>query len=120
MHIYSFFQILFPYRFEKWNISCCISKERTSQSPVIAALPCKLMSPEDTQGGNSTWHRAAIRLQLVPTVSPEETQAVQTGYWRPVTEVCIGGMISGNPTLASSHSQKSTKSLNVRYLVLFH
>ena len=76
--------------------------------------------PEETQGGKGTCHLAAITLQLVPTVSPEETQDVKTGYWSQTAEVRIKGMISGNPTRASSHTQKSTKFLNLRYLVFFN
>ena len=44
-----------------------------SQSSVIAALQHELVSPEETQEGKNTCHLAGIRLQPLPTVSPEET-----------------------------------------------
>lgn len=35
---------------EKWNISCHISKQRTSQSSMIMALQHELVSLRETQG----------------------------------------------------------------------
>ena len=35
---------------EKWNIFCCISKQKMSQSSVIETLQQKPVSPEETQG----------------------------------------------------------------------
>ena len=70
---------------EKWNISCHISKPRRSQSSALAALQGELVNPEGTQEGKNTCHLAAIKLQPLPTVSPEETQDVKTqdtGYSR--------------------------------------
>ena len=59
---------------EEWNITCHIGKQRMSWSSAIAAaVSGELMSPEGTQGGNTTCHLAGPRLQLLPTVSPEET-----------------------------------------------
>ena len=49
-----------------------------SQSSAIAALQCEPVNPEDTQEGKNTCHLAAIRLQPLPLVSPEETQDVKT------------------------------------------
>ena len=49
-----------------------------SQSSVNAVLQHELVSPEETQEGKHTCHPAAIRLQPLPTVSPEETQDVKT------------------------------------------
>ena len=34
---------------EKWNISCCISKQRMSQSSEIADLQCEPVSTDETQ-----------------------------------------------------------------------
>ena len=39
--------------------------------------PVKPVNPEDTQEGKNTCHLAAIRLQPLPLVSPEETQEVK-------------------------------------------
>ena len=47
-----------------------------SQSSAIATLQRELESPEGTQEGKNTCHLAAIRLQPLPMVSPEETQDV--------------------------------------------
>ena len=49
-----------------------------SQSLVLAAQRCESVSPEGTKEGKNTCHLAAIRLQPLPTVSPEETQDVKT------------------------------------------
>ena len=49
-----------------------------SQSSAIAALQCEPVNPKDTQEGKNTCHLAAIRLQPLPLVSPEETQDVKT------------------------------------------
>ena len=51
--------------FEKWNISYYISKQKMSQSLVIAALS-KLRKEKNI------CHLVAIRLQLLPTVISEE------------------------------------------------
>ena len=49
-----------------------------SSSSVIAAFHCKLVGPEETQEGKNTSHLAAIRLQLLPMLSPEEISDVKT------------------------------------------
>ena len=49
-----------------------------AQSSAIAALQIEQVSPEETQEGKNTCHLAAIRLQPLPVVSPEETQDVET------------------------------------------
>ena len=64
-----------------------------SQSAAIAALCCVTVSPEGTQEGKNTCHLAAIRLQPLPMVSPEETPR----YWPQIAEVHIKGMISVSP-----------------------
>ena len=38
----------------------------------------ELVSPERTQEGKNIWHLAAIRLQPLPMVSPQETQDMKT------------------------------------------
>ena len=55
-----------------------------SQSSAIAVtMEGERVSPEGT---HNTCHQAAIRLQPLPMVSPEETQRCEnTGYW-PQTE----------------------------------
>ena len=49
-----------------------------SQSSATVALQRELLSPEKSQEGKNTCHLAAIRLQPLPKVSPEETQDVKT------------------------------------------
>ena len=49
-----------------------------SQSSAIAATAGELVSPEGIQEGRNTCHPAAVRLQPLPTVSPEETQDGKT------------------------------------------
>ena len=49
-----------------------------SQSSAIAALHCEPMSPEGIQEGKNTCHLAAVRLQPLLTMIPEETQEVKT------------------------------------------
>ena len=52
------------------------------------------VSPEGTQEGKNSCHLAAIRLQPLPTVSPEETQDLKKGLWPQIAEMHIKGMIS--------------------------
>ena len=54
----------------------------------------ELVSPEGTQEGKNSCHLAAIRLQPIPTVSPEETQDLKMGLWPQIAEMHIKGMIS--------------------------
>ena len=64
---------------EKWNICCHIRKKRMPQSSEIAAtMNGELVSLEGSQEGKDICYLAAIRLQPLPTVSPEETQDVKT------------------------------------------
>ena len=63
---------------DKWNIACHISKQRMSQSSMIAAFQHEPLSPEETQEGRNTCHLAVVRLQPHPLVSPEETQDMKT------------------------------------------
>ena len=44
-----------------------------SLSSVVAALQRELVSSEETQEGKNTCQVTAVRLQPLPTVSPEET-----------------------------------------------
>ena len=63
---------------DEWNIAGRISKRRMSQSSAIAATAGgEPVSPEGTQEGKNTCYLAAIRLQPLPMVSPEETQDVK-------------------------------------------
>ena len=49
-----------------------------SQSSAVAAtVDDELVSPEGTQDGKNICHLAAIRLQSLPMVNPEETQDVK-------------------------------------------
>ena len=59
--------------FETPNISYHISKQRISQwSRIAAPTDGELVVSEGTQEGKDTCHLAAVRLQPLPTVSPEE------------------------------------------------
>ena len=50
-----------------------------AQSSATASIADgELVSPEGTQEGKNTCHPAAIRLQPLPTVSPEGTRDVKT------------------------------------------
>ena len=85
-------------RTDTWSISCRISKQRMSLSSTIAAtMDDELVSPEGTQEGKNSCHLAAIRLQPIPTVSPEETQDLKMGLWPQIAEMHIKGMISVSP-----------------------
>ena len=45
-----------------------------------AAMSDEPMSPEETQGGEDACHLAAIGLQPLPTLSPQESQDVVTTW----------------------------------------
>ena len=49
-----------------------------SQSSVTVALQHGWVIPEETQKENNICHLAAIKLQSLPTVSPEEIPELQT------------------------------------------
>ena len=58
--------------------SLSISKQRVSQSSAITnIMGHDLVSPEEIKEGKKTCHPAAIRLQQLPTVSPEEPQDME-------------------------------------------
>ena len=58
--------------------SLSISKQRVSQSSAIAnIIGHDLVSPEEIKEGKKTCHTAAIRLQQLPTVSPEKPQDME-------------------------------------------
>ena len=50
---------------------------------IAATADGELVSPEGTQGGKKTCHPAAIKLQLLPLRSSEETQDVKTQHTGP-------------------------------------
>jgi hypothetical protein len=50
----------------------------SQSSAIVATTEGELMGPEGTQGGKNIFHLEAIRLQTLPTLSPEETQGVKT------------------------------------------
>ena len=109
---------------EEWNISCHSSKQMMSpSSAIVATMESELMSPEGTQVGKNTCHRAATRLQPLPVMSPEETQRCENaGYWPQMTKVRIKRMISASLDsciFPYIERQKSTKFLNFRYLLFF-
>ena len=56
-----------------------------SQSTAVATTVAvtadgELVSPEGTQGGKKTCHPATIKLKLLPLLSSEETQDVETQH----------------------------------------
>ena len=55
-----------------------VSKGCHSHQRIAATTDGELVSPEETQEGKNTRHLAAIRLQPLPMVSPEEIQDVKT------------------------------------------
>jgi len=52
-------------------------------SAIAATADGELVSPEETQGGKRTCHPAAIKLQLLPLLSSEESQDVKTQHTGP-------------------------------------
>ena len=59
-------------------------------SAIVAIMESELVSPEGTQVGKNTCHRAATRLQPLPMMSPEETQRCENaGYWPQIEETYI-------------------------------
>ena len=50
----------------------------SQSSTIVATTEGELMNPEGTQGAKNTFHLPAIRLQPLPTLSPEETQDMKT------------------------------------------
>ena len=69
----------------------------SKSSEIAATTESDLVSPEGTQKGKNTCHLAAIRLQSLPTVSPEEAQDVKTGFWPQIVEMHIKEIISVSP-----------------------
>jgi len=61
-----------------------------SQSSIIVAITNgEPVNPEQTQGGKNSCLLAAIRLQQLPMVSPEETQDMKTRDAGPRELRCI-------------------------------
>ena len=58
-------------------------------SAIASTTDSELVSPEGTQEGKKTCHLGAIKLQPLPTVSPEETQDVKTQDTGPRELRCI-------------------------------
>ena len=83
-----------------------------SQSPaIVATMDGELVNPEGSQEGENTSHLAATRLQPLPTVSPEGTQDVKTGYWPQITEQHIKRMTSVSPDSCIFPDRKVLNSL---------
>ena len=55
----------------------------SKSSAITDTMDSELVSPEGTQKRKNTYHLAAIRLQPLPTVSPEETLDVKTQKTNP-------------------------------------
>ena len=76
-----------PQRFDKWDVSCHIGKQRLSQSSEIAATA--------EQWAGEPWGNSGCEVR---------------GYWPPIGEVHIKGMISVSP--GSSTFSCTEKALN--------
>ena len=101
---------------DKWNIACHSSKQRMSQSSAIAALLRELVSPEGTQEGKNTCHLAAIRLQPLPMVTPEETLDMKTQDTGPRQLSAYQRNDFSEPRpLHSSHIRKALNSLTCTF-----
>ena len=66
------------------------------------------------------WSSAIAGAAKGELMSPEGTQNVKTGCWPPELRRISKEWLQGAQTLASSHTQKSTKFLNLGYLVFFN
>ena len=100
---------------EKWSISCHGSKQGGHSQPsnVSASAP-RILRKE-----KNTFHLPAIRLQPLPPVSPKEAQDVKTQDTGPRLLRFIQKEWSQQAqTLASFHTQKNTKFLNLGYLCM--
>ena len=71
---------------------------RSSEIAATAAMVSRWALRELRKESKNTCHPAAIRLQPLPKVSPEETQDVKTqDTWPQIAEVPTKGMISLSP-----------------------
>ena len=98
---------------EKWSISCNISKQRISQSPPADG---ELVSPGQTQEGKNTCPLAA---------TPHGEPSGSSGGKKTKLAPDSWGAYQRNDfmfaqTLASSHTQRSAKFLNLGYPVFFN
>ena len=92
----------------------CHSHQRLQPSKVSRWALRKLRAEKNT------CHPAAIRLQPLPAMSPEETRDVKTQDTGPRELRCISKeWFQWAQTLASSQTKKSTKFLTLRDLVFF-
>ena len=64
---------------------------------MAATVDGELVAPEGTQEGKNTCPILAIRLQPLPTVSPEELRGENKGQWPQTAEVHVKGMTSVSP-----------------------
>ncbi|XP_069408144.1 uncharacterized protein [Ovis canadensis] len=84
--------------YERWDISCRISKQRASQSRAMTATTAaELVSPEGTRKERT---RPSSSRQTAATlrVSPERARDVKTaGSWPQTAEARIGAMIPASP-----------------------
>ena len=61
----------YPHEIEKWNIACHISKQKMSQSSVIAATTNgELVSPEETQEGKEYLPSSSPQTEATPQGEP--------------------------------------------------
>lgn len=84
---------------EKWNIFCCINKQRNAQSSAtVATVDSEIVCPEGMQEVKKICHLAGTGLKPLLMIRLEETQDVnKTGYWLEITEVHIKEIISVSP-----------------------
>ena len=104
---------------EKWNIFCCISKRGCHSHQQLQPSTVSWWALRELRNEKSICSLAAIRLQPLPKVNPEERKL---RMWKqdtgPRQVRCIWNeWFQWALTRASCHTQKSTKSLNSGYLV---
>ena len=78
-----FFRLCFVHKSEKWDISCHLSKQGFHSHQWLSCVSWWAL--RKLRKEKNTCHLAAIRLQLHPKVSPEETQDVETQDTAPVS-----------------------------------
>ena len=80
-----FFRLCFVHKSEKWAISCHLSKQGFHSHQGLQLSCVSWWALRKLRKEKNTCHLAAIRLQLHPKVSPEETQDVETQDTAPVS-----------------------------------
>ena len=105
---------------EKWNIPCHISKQRRHSHQQLQSSRVRV-NPEETQEGKEYLAWSSHQTAATPHSEPWGSQDVKTQGTGPRKLRCISKeWFQWTHTLASSHTQKNTKLLNLRSLVFFN